>query len=121
MLASLLGVFRGRRGLLVVCIGIGIGGGGRGLAVPRRVEQFGEAAVVVLEEAEGAQGVDARGVLGGVGEFAGGEGVLVDGDGALGLAGRVARRAGVLVGLGATALGGVCIFCEGRRANLCER
>ena len=57
---------------------------GRERMLEGELDQLRELLVVLLQQPERAQGLDAVGGLGGVGELAGGEGVLVDSDGRVG-------------------------------------
>ena len=62
-----------------------------------KLEQLREPSVVELQQLQGAQGLDAGGVLCGVGELPCGEGVLVDGDGGIGGLGSDRGRSGMIV------------------------
>ena len=65
-----------------------------------KLEQLREPSVVEFQQLQGAQGLDTGGVIGGVGKLAGGEGVLVDGDGGIGGLGSDRSRSGMIVCLG---------------------
>ena len=89
---------RGRSALVLVgYVAVGAGLLARGLG--RELEQLGQAAVVLLEQGEGAEGLGAGGCARGIGELAGGEGMLVDGDGGVGSAGGDGGRSRMVVGL----------------------
>lgn len=56
-------------------------GGAFGGMLDGKFDQLRQLLVMLLEQAEGAQGLDTRGGFRGEGELAGSSGVLVDGDG----------------------------------------
>ena len=91
------GVVLGGRILLLVGFGISIGCLRAGAC--GELEQFGKALVVLLEKLEGAESLYAGGGLGSVGELAGSEGMLADGDGGVGGFSCLGGGEGVIVGL----------------------
>lgn len=57
--------------------------------IGRELEELREPLVVLLQKLECPQGFDAAGRFGGIGEFACGKGVLVDGNGRVGSLGGI--------------------------------
>lgn len=95
------GAIVGGRRLLLVGIGIRVDvsvSGLRGI-LGWELEKLGEAVVVLLEKLESAESLDARCALGGVGELAGGKGMLANSDGGVSGLGGLGRRQRMVVRL----------------------
>ena len=64
-----------------------------------QLEKLGKPLMVLLEQFQGAQSFDAVGVFGGISEFAGGSGMLIDSDGGVCGVSRCGCGARMIVGL----------------------